>query len=230
MSQFLNFILPRALETSNPVAPNLRIHTRERRYLVEKIEPMRRLLLAHGAPVEYTPGRTETLLTTVYLDTHEGTWSQGISPVKFRCRRYQDSESWWFELKRRVSGVVDKWRRPVAASALAALLTGANRPELIEHFTDGQPLRPLFATRYYRTAFQWPGGLRVTLDRDIAFYHVEQEAPFEFRRRMGGLEGYVIEVKVEGMGPLWLAEALVECRFNEFSKSKRALSALRGTT
>ncbi len=230
MPQLFNFALPKALGSPNPVAPNLLIHTRERRYWVEKIEPMRRLLLAHGAPLEYTPGRPETLLTTVYVDTPEGTWSQGISPVKFRCRSYQDPELWWFELKRRVAVVVDKWRRPVAASELAGLLTGANRSELIEHFTDGQPLIPLFGTRYYRTAFQWLDGLRVTVDRDISFHEVGRDAPYKFQRRLGGLEGFVIEVKADGMGPMWLAEALYECRINEFSKSKRALLALRGTS
>ncbi len=230
MAQFLKLALPKMVVSPTPAAPNLRIHTRERRYWVENIESMRRLLLAHGAPFEFTPGRSETLLATVYVDTPEGTWSQGISPVKFRIRSYEDPDLWWFELKRRVAAVVDKWRRPVAATALGGLLTGANRPELIEHFTDGQPLLPLFGTRYYRTAFQWLDGLRVTVDRNITFHEVGRDAPYQFKQQFGHLEGYVIEVKAEGVWPMWLAEELYESHINEFSKSKRALLALRGTS
>src|SRR4051794_26846616 len=95
-----------------PTAQRLRIHTRERRYLLDDVAPVLRALRAQGAPIEYVPGRTETEVSTVYLDTTAGTWTLGLSPTKLRLRSYQDPQLWWVELKRRIEGIVDKWRLP----------------------------------------------------------------------------------------------------------------------
>ena len=96
----------------------LRIRTRERRYIVEDAAALEAVLRAQGPPVEYVAGRPETEITTIYADTAEGTWTQGLSQTKIRARSYQDPEHWWLELKRRQNERVDKWRRPLPAAAV----------------------------------------------------------------------------------------------------------------
>lgn len=209
-------------------AADLRIHRQEQRYIADNVLPLESLLLSRGKPIEYVPGRPETETTTLYLDTPAGTWSKGHSPLKFRCRSYQDPELWYFELKQRVNGVVDKWRQPVATSALAQMFAGPQRWAMVDRFIGSQPLQPVVAIRYRRVAFEWPN-LRVTLDRDVSFYLVAPEAPYALGRRIGGVAGVIVEVKPTGQIPAWLAITLNECRINEFSKSKRALAARGGS-
>src|SRR2546423_15705582 len=60
----------------------LHISTNERRYILHDDATIERELRSSGAPVEYQPGRSETEITTVYLDTAEGTWSRGRSRTK----------------------------------------------------------------------------------------------------------------------------------------------------
>lgn len=205
--------------------PRLLIHTRERRYLFPDAAAVDALLRTRLGPVEYVAGRPESRVATVYLDTPEGTWSAGRARTKFRCKSYDGGASWWFELKRRVGNVVDKWRRPVPPDALPALLGGGRRWEELRPFAGDRPLRPLAVVLYARTAFE-AGGLRVTLDRDVAFHRVSDGAPWAAGERIGGVAGVVVEVKRDGPVPAWLAPALKGRRAKDFSKSRRVLAAL----
>ncbi|MBI2920464.1 MAG: VTC domain-containing protein [Planctomycetes bacterium] len=206
----------------------LTVHTRERRYLLRGGRAIEALLRGRGEPHEFVPGRPETEVFTVYLDTAEGTWSRGRSGTKFRCRSYGEPGIWWFELKRRVGNVVDKWRHLVAPARLPALLAGSDRGPALRPFVGDRELLPLVAIRYRRTAWEWDG-LRVTIDRDVAFYAVEHGDPWRTGERAGGIPGVVVEVKRDGPVPAWLAAALSGKRARRFSKSRRALAAL-GTT
>lgn len=120
-SQSLRFA--RMLLTASDGAPGTeRIHRQEQRYLVQDIAPLLNLLRVYSQPHEFVPGCPETEITSLYLDTPDGTWSKGNSSLKFRCRSYQDPALWWFEMKRRTEGTVDKWRRPMAVDTLPSLL------------------------------------------------------------------------------------------------------------
>ncbi len=217
--------------------PRLRIHTSERRFLVADPTAVESLLRARGAPIEYEPGRPESQITTVYFDTAAGTWSRGRSATKFRCKNYGGTES-WFELKRRVGIVVDKWRRPVTPEQLADVLDGTRRSDSLARFVGADPLLPLAVVSYRRTAFEWRG-LRVTLDRDVRFHAPSsadgpdagpacglRRASREPGRLLGEAGRVVVEVKQEGTLPEWLAGPLGSSRAKEFSKSKRALALL----
>src|SRR3954452_20652774 len=105
----------------------LRIKTRKRRFILEDVSAIERLLLDQGTPIEYVIGRPETLITTIYFDTLEGTWSQGRSQTKIRARSYQDPDQWWFELKQREGTQVDKWRRPMSVDKVLMTLSGLSR-------------------------------------------------------------------------------------------------------
>lgn len=208
-------------------AANFRIHTRERRFLLGEVAAVEALLRGRGAPIEYVAGQPESRITTVYLDTPEGTWSEGRTRTKFRCKQYADPDTWWFELKRRSGNVVDKWRRPIPSRELPALLSGANRWDVLDPFLKGRPLRPLVAVRYRRLAWEWDG-LRVTIDRGVEFHRVDAGEPWQIDGCAGALEQTVVEVKIDGPVPEWLAPALAGRRAAGFSKSRRALFASRG--
>ena len=205
----------------------LRIKTRERRYIVDDVAPLEQLLREHGPPLEYVPGRPETEITTIYFDTREGTWSQGLSQTKLRIRSYQDPRQWWFELKRREGTRVDKWRRPMDVDAVLTTLTGARRWKPVARLVGDQPLQALFGVRCRRTAFEWPG-LRVTLDRSVTFFAVAPAVPLQLTHQVGRVSGVVVEVKREGENPDWLQSALDGRDARNYSKSRYALALRDG--
>jgi hypothetical protein len=205
----------------------LHISTRERRHILQDDIAIKQVLRAHGAPVEYAPGRSETDITTIYLDTVEGTWSRGLSRTKIRARQYQGSADWWLELKRRQGEHVDKWRRPLSAGAVLENLAGVRRWTKLATLVEEVPLLPRFAVRCRRTAFEWPG-LRVTLDRDLAFCAGDPTMPLQPSRQLGWLDGIVVEVKCEGAIPTWLQPVLVDHLATNYSKPRYAQALLTG--
>lgn len=205
----------------------LRIHTRERRYILPPDTDIEALLRSRGEPLEYVVGRPETLITTVYFDTQEGTWSKGLSQTKIRARSYQNPEEWWFELKRRTGTRVDKWRKPMTVELVAATLAGGDRWKPVRRAAADRPLLPIFAVQCRRTSFEW-AGLRVTIDRDLTFFQATPEEPLELGPRLGHLKGVVLEVKVEGNTPDWLEEKVKGRLASGYSKSRYALALLAG--
>ncbi len=203
--------------------PRLQIHTRERRFLIQDPSAVEALLRSRGTPIEYVSGQPESRVTTLYFDTAQGTWSRGRGATKFRCKIYGDAPTWWFELKRRAGIVVDKWRRPVTAAELQEVLAGTRRGEALTRFVGVEPLLPLAAVTYRRTAFEWPG-LRVTIDRDVRFHTVDG---LEVEGLLGELNRMIVEVKCQGALPEWLVSPLRASRAKAFSKSKRVLALLR---
>jgi hypothetical protein len=203
--------------------PRLQIHTRERRFLVDDPSRVENLLRARGEPIEYVAGRPISSILTVYLDTAAGTWSRGRGTTKFRCKNYGDPSTWWFELKRRVGNVVDKWRRSVTRDELEQVLDGSRRGEALARFVGREPLLPVAVVNYRRMAFEW-SALRVTIDRQVSFYAPDGFGP---GRSLGTLRCSVVEVKRDGVLPAWLADALKGRQAKGFSKSRRALAALR---
>src|SRR6266496_4197662 len=217
------------MDASRAIGSGARLHisTRERRYILQDEAPVEQVLRSRGAPVEYQPGRSETEITTVYLDTAEGTWSRGLSQTKIRARGYQDSACWWLELKWRQDERVDKWRQPLPAEAILENLAGGRRWERLEALVGEAPLRPCFAVRCRRTAFEWDG-LRVTLDRAVEFSAVDPARPLEPSRRLGWLDGLVGEGKCVGEVPAWLQPVLAGSLATSYSKSRYAGALLAG--
>lgn len=207
--------------------PRLRIRTREQRYIVQDVGALEQILQGRGSAIEYVPGRPQTEITTVYLDTTAGTWSEGRSPTKLRVRSYQDPEQWWFELKRREDERVDKWRRPMSVAQVMDTLVREPRWRPIGRTVGPEPLQPVFGVRCQRTAYEWPG-IRVTLDRDVAFFGVNPLEPLTLQDETGGITGIVVEVKSEPLHPDWLESALEGYRLPGYSKSRYALALLRG--
>ncbi len=205
----------------------LRIQTRERRFILEDVAAVEQVILDHGRPIEYAIGRPETLITTIYFDTPLGTWSQGLSQTKLRARSYDDPDQWWFELKRREGTRVDKWRRPMSVEKTLATLSGPDRWKPVAKVARTSPLVPVFGVQCRRTAFEWVG-LRVTIDRELAFFNVAPERPLQVDQRLGRLGGIVVEVKREGDMPAWLDGALDGREARGYSKSRYAMALRDG--
>jgi hypothetical protein len=205
----------------------LRIRTREHRYILDDVAAIERLLREQGRPVEYVVGRPETVITTIYFDTPSGTWSQGHSPTKLRARSYQDPDQWWFELKRREGARVDKWRRPMSVGKILATLAGPDRWKPVNKIAGPSPLAPVFGVQCRRTAFEWVG-LRVTIDRELRFFSVDEAKPLHLAQCRGSLAGTVVEVKREGEMPSWLDAVLTGSEAFGYSKSRYALALRDG--
>jgi hypothetical protein len=207
----------------------LRIRTQERRYVItDGAQELAHLLATHGRPIEYVVGRPETLITTIYFDTSNGTWSQGLSQTKLRARSYQNPDEWWFELKRREGSRVDKWRRPMSVETVLSTLSGPHRWKPVRTTVGTAPLLPVFGVQCRRTAFEW-SGLRVTIDRDLTYFEVDPGAPLTLGRRRGHLDGVVIEVKQERDRPEWLETALDGREAKDFSKSRYGIALRDGS-
>ncbi|MHC5019953.1 MAG: VTC domain-containing protein [Planctomycetota bacterium] len=203
-----------------------RISTKERRYHFEDVRPLLAFCHAHGTPLEYVPGRQASDITTVYLDTIEGTWSAGFSPDKLRCKNYGDPNHYWFELKRREGLKVNKKRQSITPHELPEVTSGVRRGRALLRRVGTTPIVPLVAVRYRRIAFEWEG-VRVTIDRSLRFHAVGSGTPWTIGRCIGSKQGFVVEVKCEGALPEWLAPAFSGRRPQQFSKSKWALAARR---
>ncbi len=209
-----------------PPVVRLRIHTRERRYRFEQAEALEARLTPHVAAVAYDPGRIESDILTVYLDTTPGTWSVGRARTKIRCKSYDGGANWWFELKRRTGNVVDKWRRAAGIDELVRLMTGEDRWEAIRPFAGDRPMRALFAVRYRRTAYEG-GDLRVTVDRDVQIHAVQPGQPWTVLDAVDRVPGVVVEAKRDGDLPPWLAPSLTGHEAKGFSKSRFALARVK---
>lgn len=208
-------------------AIRLRIKTRERRYILTDVTALEALLRVRGIPIEYAPGQPESEITTVYFDTPGGTWSTGQSRTKLRARSYQEPSAWWFELKHREDGRVDKWRCPMSPEQVSETLTGERRWRTARNLVGEQPLVALFAVRCRRTAYEWPG-LRVTLDRHLTYHAVDAARPLDTGAQIGWMDGIVVEVKCPRGVPSWLHPVLDAFAAPDFSKSRYALALMRG--
>ncbi len=138
----------------------------------------------------------------------------------------------WFELKRRVGDRTFKHRLRLPKSNVAAFFRGELTPNLhaeeerrdLAAILDvlnelGEPLSASVLVNYRRLAFQdAAGALRVTLDVDLSFF----AAPADLWERKHALvrgtfgaparvePGVLLEVKLRGPQPAWLARALLE--------------------
>ena len=106
-------------------------------------------------------------------------------------------------------------------------LSGAERWKVVTRVAQARPLLPIFGVSCRRIAFEW-AALRVTLDRDVTYFEVAADAPLALGRRIGHVEGVVVEVKVGGAIPEWLATALEGSQARGYSKSRYALALGRG--
>jgi hypothetical protein len=149
----------------------------------------------------------------------------------------------WLELKRRRGTRTSKHRVRVERRLVPEWLAGADGPasgeaDLVRSYVSAlsEPLLPFGVVNYRRSSWQnETGGLRVTLDSELAFYEAPQDLwqkPALVRSALGAprFREYrlLLEIKQREPLPAWLEVALVSVRARpvKYSKFVRALEAL----
>lgn len=221
------------MSASEPVAVMQRV---ELKYLLTARQAafLRRRLEGHMEADEYG----ETGIASLYYDTPDyrlirASLEKPKFKEKLRLRSYgpaTDRSPVFLELKRKCDGVVCKRRVqttvPEAERFLAGegeLGCGGQIQREIACFRDRYgPLRPACLILYDRTAYFGPGGdLRLTLDRDPRW----RKEGLTLERDMLGRSllapgDEILEIKVQGAMPLWLAEILSRGQIYKCSFSK----------
>jgi hypothetical protein len=178
----------------------------------------------------------------IYYDTDDSSiirhsLSQPYYKEKLRMRSYsvptsRDSEV-FLELKKKIDGLVNKRRAVLTLSEAYLFLNYAIRPQNMDYinaqvlneiafFLTTHAVKPTTYISYKRTALfgKDDSDFRITLDRNIITRR--EELSLE-KGRFGAdlLPGqYLMEVKVAGAFPMWLAKLLSENQIYKTSFSK----------
>lgn len=208
----------------------------EKKYLLtqEKYEQLREALDGRIEPDEYY----SSTVCSIYYDTDDYSLIRHSieGPVykeKLRVRSYNvpaPEDTVFVELKKKFKGIVYKRRAAMSAAEAAQYLAGKTAAP-----TDSQMLREIdwFLHQYLpapkvliacdRLAFRAKDAyeLRITFDRDIRWRDTELELTLGSHGKPLLAEGQVLmEIKIPGAAPLWLARLLSDLEIYPVSFSK----------
>ncbi len=235
-----SFTAPTTTDRNNPLAVMQRY---ELKYLLSgaQAENLRRRIAGRMEPDQF--GRTT--IASLYYDTPDrrlvrASMEKPEFKEKLRARSYGPATAdspVFLELKRKARGIVYKRRVCATYPAVEAFLAGGEAPdadsqigrELTAFRNRYGTLEPACLILYDRTAYFEPGGdLRLTIDENPR-YRFSGAALTDF----GGSKtllppgGAVLELKVQGAMPLWLARTLSEEQIRKTSFSKYGEACLR---
>ena len=180
----------------------------------------------------------KTTNCNVYYDTDD--WElirksieKPVYKEKLRVRSYgvpQTGEDVFIEIKKKYDGVVYKRRAAIASEYAGRYLAGDNRlaPDSqigreIAWFQSRYRAKPKVYIAYDRTSFagREDPELRITFDRNIRFrdYALDLRAG-DFGTDMLPAGTVLMEIKIPGTAPLWLAQLLSELKIRPASFSK----------
>lgn len=188
------------------------------------------------------PGYSYTI-SSLYLDSDDfriGRMAMaGLkNRFKLRIRSYDDNPQSpiFFEIKRRIDGVVEKTRIQLRREVGQALLAGGVQParvardatlhdlETFLQLMEGCRARPMMRVRYEREAYEALYGepVRLTFDRALA-YAFTPDANFSVNGRgwqpMVTL-GIIFEIKFPDYYPFWIAEMINGMQLQRVSVAK----------
>ena len=179
----------------------------------------------------------KTSIASLYYDTPDYRFirlsnDKPMFKEKLRLRSYglaDDSSPVFLELKRKAYGVVYKRRIRSTIPEVEGFINGETNDlgqgqinKELSYFISQNDLIPSCLIIYDRTAYYEPNGdLRLTIDNNPRF----RMDDLDLRVSMDGEpllpEGYsILEVKVQGAMPLWLARILDEGKIYKSSFSK----------
>ena len=224
---------PTTTDRSNPLAVMQRY---ELKYLLsgQQADALRRRLAGHMEADQFG----KTTIASLYYDTPDRrlvrrSLDKPEFKEKLRLRSYgpaTDESPVFLELKRKAGGIVYKRRVRCTLPAAEAFLAGAPAPDAdsqigreLAAFRDRYgALEPACLILYDRTAYFEPGGdLRLTID-EAPRYRVTDPSVTDFSgtQRLLDPGSAVLELKVQGAMPLWLARTLSEEGIRKTSFSK----------
>lgn len=228
----------------------------EKKYLLtaEQYEYLLPRLEGHMVFDEYCRKNGSYSVCTLYLDTPDGAIARRCADFKqykekLRLRSYGTPRSpedrVFVCLKRKLLGEGNKRRASLRLCEAEGFISGLSRPEglsygdrqvldEIEWFMRGHPgIAPAMYISYERQAFAGRGdpGLRLTVDADILWRRDALSlAAGSFGESLLAPGERLMEIKIPGAMPLWLAKALsrAEAFPAGFSKYGRAFLADAG--
>lgn len=192
-------------------------------------------------------GREYYTICNLYFDTEDSYYirtslEKPSYKEKLRLRSYgvpQRDDHVYFEIKKKVNGVVSKRRTPLALWQANRFLQYGSAPDSgnlqvwreIEVILKTRRLAPVLYLAYDRCAFSCPEipGLRITFDRNIRTRRFDlwlNSGDFGAPLLQDG--NCIMEIKMLGGMPLWLSEALCELGLYPSGFSKYGAEYLRG--
>lgn len=208
----------------------------EKKYLLSEAQyiAVRSLLTAHMKPDSYGA----YTISNIYYDTPDYRLIRTSlekprykEKLRLRCYGVPDASSTVFlELKKKVNGVVYKRRTALPLVQAEAYLAGSGRPGAdcqilreIDWFLSRNAVMPKIMLSYDRSALYGldDRALRVTFDRNIRF---RQDALSLACGSAGTpilpADTVLMEIKIPGAMPCWMAKLLSQCRAYPSSFSK----------
>ena len=214
--------------------------------LLERVRP-------HLSPIEFDAARPEAWTRTTYLDTSDLRYlrsSETPTHRRLRVREYAAAPlggppvltgRCFIELKENTGSVRTKIRCEAPSDDILALLRGevpsgrnadartsAAWLAILKRVIEERPLPQV--TTWYRRESHGARGVRITFDSNVTFcdpglpgHAGEPATPGRVLER---IDSTVVEVKLTGAAPAWLAPALLEKESHGFSKFQRAMQAV----
>ena len=218
---------------------------KEKKYLItsEQRKQLLEILPKYMVFDEYCQKGNMYTVNNVYFDTPtfnviRNSLSKPAYKSKLRIRTYiteaQDDDVAFLEMKKKIMGVVNKRRIVAKLIDLENFINYRIRPENIsphqkqvfdeiEYTLEDEKSSPAVYLTYKRIALfdRNDSGVRVTIDEDIL---ARTTNPSLREKRYGKPllpeNHYLMEIKVEGAFPLWLAHILTELNIYPTSFSK----------
>ena len=218
---------------------------KEKKYLItnEQRELLLQILPKYMVYDDYCQNGNKYIVNNVYFDTPtynviRYSLSKPAYKAKIRMRSYiteaKDSSVAFLEMKKKYNGVVNKRRIVGNLKEIENFIENRERPQItspqqkqifdeIAYVLDVEDIKPAVYLSYVRTALfdRNDKDVRVTIDEDI----VARTTEVNLREKRYGTpllpEGYyLMEIKVRGAFPLWLANILTELNIHPTSYSK----------
>ena len=218
---------------------------KEKKYLIteEQRDKLLQLLPKYMVFDKFCQNGNKYIVNNVYFDTPtfnviRNSISKPAYKAKLRIRSYiveaTDSDVAFLEMKKKITGVVNKRRIVAKLIDIEKFILNRERPEHlslqqkqvfdeIEYVLDVEKVEPAVYLSYVRTALfdRNDSSVRLTIDEDI----VARTDAVSLREKRYGTpllpEGhYLMEIKINGAFPLWLAHILTELNIHPTSFSK----------
>lgn len=212
----------------------------EKKYILTDAE--RKALLGKISPMLIPDKYGHSTISSLYLDTPDfriirasieaKAWGHAYKE-KLRLRAYgtpsADSKT-FLEIKKKYKGVVYKRRVALTLAEAMDYINGGAKPpdsqimrEIDYAMCFYEHPKPSVIVSYERDAFfvrDMPA-LRITLDQSVRYRADELDLTLGDHGNILLSEGFTLmEVKTDGVMPLWLANALDECKIFPISYSK----------
>ncbi len=187
-------------------------------------------------------------IVSLYIDSEDLTLCQESlsgkkNRYKLRIRSYSDDIQYptFFEIKRRISGVIMKSRAPARHQDVDPLLRGLSLPQQdfrtnrealnqFQMYASSVMAGPMVLIRYMRKAYESESEnrVRITFDRELC-YKITKEPRVTlngagWQQNALTLQGVILEIKFTARYPIWLNRLVTTFDLKSRSISKFATS------